>query len=133
MYLSAHKNLPFPATTPPDQVKTVKLELDRTVVKEEFARENIEATMTGVSSRLQTQMFPFVCTYEKCSFVTPTINPHNNLVFHLMEDHGYGEDEAEGYILRVQRPYLPRECGVKQFNSFKLDWDKFSEQYKSRY
>ena len=89
-------------------MKTVKLELDKTMVKEEFTQEHIEAAMTGVSSGLQTEMFPFVCTFQKCTFVTPTLIPHKNLVFHLMEDHGYKEDAAEEIIWKVLRPVLPR-------------------------
>ena len=110
-------------------MKTVKLELDKTVVEEEFAQEYIETNMTGVSSGLQREMSPFGCTYQKCNFVTPAGKPHWYLLLHLMDDHGWKEEEAEEYIFEKERPVFPRGCGVKQFNSFRLDWDRFSEQY----
>ena len=101
MYLGAHKNLPLPATTPPDQVNIVKLELDKTVVKE-FAREYIGATMAGVSSELQDEMFSFVCTYQGCKYETQAINFQwcalELLKFHLTDVHSWQEDETADYI-----------------------------------
>ena len=202
----------------PDQVKIVKLELDKTLVKEEFAREHIEATMTGVSNSLQEETIALDCIRRYCTkgaggakWKTPVLTQmlaFKQLKLHMVKYHGYQDAEAardnhsekvednatrvryvtvtgvdengrltvqlpdipsqqhsgghvdvhehgaakhKGYYLpaggglggapdgeevqpgEVQRPVLKRGCSVKQFNSFKLDWDKFSEQYKSRY
>ena len=47
VYPSAHKDLPFPVTTPLDQVKTAELEFDEAVVEERFTDEHDEATVFG--------------------------------------------------------------------------------------
>ena len=103
------------------------------MVKEEFRQEHIEAAMTGVSSGLQTEISQFVCLDKECSYVTPALNPQRNLVFHMMENHGWQKDEAEWSMLEIQSPVLPSGCSMKQFNSFKLEWDQFSEKVWSRY